>query len=153
VPWQSAQDFCAWDGARRLPTEAEWEQAARNAASKYPWGDTFSCERAVLAGASQCSQYAGQLPQPVGSAPAGASSERAFDLTGNAAEWVADWFGGAYSATPATNPTGAASGSARIQRGGGWLTAGADAASYARRGDDPASTGPFSFRCARAVEP
>ena len=154
VPWQSAHDFCEWDGGRQLPTEAQWEQAARNSAgSKYPWGDTFTCDRAVLAGASQCMQYAGQLPQPVGSARAGASTERAFDLTGNAAEWVADWFGGAYPAQAVTNPTGAASGSARIQRGGSWQTLAGDGVSYARRGEVPASSGPFSFRCARAIDP
>jgi len=153
VPWQSAHDFCEWDGGRQLPTEAQWEQAARNSAgSKYPWGDTFSCDRAVLAGASQCSEYAGQLPQPVGSARAGASTERAFDLTGNAAEWVADWFG-VYPASPVTNPAGPGSGSARVQRGGGWLTPAVDAASYARRGDVPAAIGPFSFRCARGLQP
>jgi formylglycine-generating enzyme required for sulfatase activity len=153
VAWQSAQDFCSWDGGRQLPTEAQWEQAARNAAgSKYPWGDAFSCDRAVLAGASQCQEYSGQLPKPVGSARNGASPERVYDLTGNAAEWVADWFG-SYAATALTDPTGPATGSARIQRGGGWLTIANDAASYARRGESPAAIGPFSFRCARTPEP
>jgi formylglycine-generating enzyme required for sulfatase activity len=153
LSWQSAQDFCGWDGGRQLPTEAQWEQAARNSAdSKYPWGDAFSCDRAVLAGASQCTEYSGQLPQPVGSARAGASPERVYDLTGNTAEWVADWFG-SYAATAVTDPTGPATGSARIQRGGSWLTLAADAASYARRGEAPAAVGPFSFRCARTPEP
>lgn len=150
VSWPAAQEFCAWDGGRQLPTEAQWEQAARTSAgSKYPWGDTFSCERAVLAGASQCTQYSGQLPREVGSARSGASTERVYDLTGNAAEWVADWFG-SYAAGEVTDPTGPATGSLRIQRGGGWLTIAGDATSYARRGDPPAAVGPFSFRCARA---
>jgi formylglycine-generating enzyme required for sulfatase activity len=153
VPWPSAHDFCEWDGARHLPTEAQWEQAARNSAgSRYPWGETFTCDRAVLAGASQCMQYSGLLPQPVGSARAGASTERAFDLTGNAAEWVGDWFGG-YPATAVTNPEGPGSGQTRIQRGGSWLTPAGDATSYARRGDAPAAIGPFSFRCARGADP
>lgn len=153
VSWQSAQDFCAWDGERHLPTEAQWEQAARNSAgSKYPWGDAFTCDRAVLAGASQCSQYAGQLAQPVGSARGGASPERAYDLTGNAAEWVADWFG-SYPATAVTNPTGPASGASRVQRGGGWLTVAANATSYARLGGDPlVTTSPLTFRCARRTD-
>jgi formylglycine-generating enzyme required for sulfatase activity len=152
VPWTSARDFCDWDGGRSLPTEAQWEQAARNASgSKYPWGDAFSCDRAVLAGASQCTQYGGTLPQPVGSARAGASPERAFDLVGNAAEWVADWFG-SYPSSAVTNPTGPATGGSRIQRGGSWLTLAADATSYARRGESPAAIGPYSFRCARAAE-
>src|SRR5688572_3035437 len=81
VPWPSAQEFCAWDGGRQLPSEAQWEQAARTSAgSKYPWGDAFSCDRAVLAGASQCDEYAGQLPRAVGSARSGASPERVYDL-------------------------------------------------------------------------
>ena len=152
VPWTSAQSFCAWDGGRHLPSEAQWEQAARDAAgSKYPWGDAFSCERAVLAGASQCTQYGGQLPQPVGSARAGASLELAHDLTGNAEEWVADWFGG-YPTTAVSDPTGPATGSSRIQRGGGWLTAAADATSYARRGGAPDAIGPLTFRCARDAD-
>lgn len=149
VPWPSAQEFCAWDGGRHLPTEAQWEQAARTSAgSKYPWGDAFSCDRAVLGGASQCSEYAGQLPRAVGSARSGASPERVYDLVGNAAEWVGDWFG-SYPTTALTDPSGPATGSARIQRGGSWLTIAADGTSYARRGEAPASAGPFSFRCAR----
>lgn len=153
VSWPSAQEFCAWDGGRQLPTEAQWEQAARTSAgSKYPWGDAFSCERAVLAGASQCTEYSGQLPREVGSARSGASPERAYDLSGNAAEWVADWFG-SYSAAEVTDPSGPATGSLRIQRGGGWLTLAADATSYARRGEAPAAVGPFSFRCARPSVP
>jgi formylglycine-generating enzyme required for sulfatase activity len=152
APWTSARDFCDWDGGRSLPTEAQWEQAARNpSGSKYPWGDAFSCDRAVLAGASQCTQYSGTLPQPVGSARAGASPERVFDLIGNAAEWVADWFG-TYPSGAVSNPTGPATGSSRVQRGGSWLTLAADATSYGRRGESPAAIGPYSFRCARPAE-
>jgi formylglycine-generating enzyme required for sulfatase activity len=152
VTWSAAQAYCAWDGERRLPTEAEWERAARNAGSKYPWGDTFSCDRAVLGGNTQCPSYAGSIPQPVGSTPNGASAEGALDLAGNAAEWVADWFGG-YNASAATDPTGPASGSQRIQRGGNWVTPSVDAVSYGRRGAGPDVIGAFSFRCARPADP
>jgi len=153
VSWQNAYDFCAWDAGRRLPSEAEWERAARNdASSKYPWGETFACDLAVLAGAGQCSGYAGQLPQPVGSAPAGISRDGAFDLVGNASEWVADWFA-AYSIASVTDPTGPSSGSVRIQRGGGWITPPADGTSYGRRAEAPAASGSFSFRCARNAQP
>jgi formylglycine-generating enzyme required for sulfatase activity len=154
VTWSAAQAYCAWDGGRRLPTEAEWERAARDAGSKYPWGDTFSCERAVLGGGGnlQCPANAGPIPQPVGSTPSGASAEGAFDLAGNAAEWVADWYGG-YNANAATDPTGPASGSQRIQRGGNWVTPSVDAVSYGRRGAPPEAMGAFSFRCVRAADP
>lgn len=152
IPWAAAQAYCAWDGERRLPTEAEWERAARSAGSKYPWGDTFSCERAVLGGQAQCTVYAGPIPQPVGSTPSGASAEGALDLAGNAAEWVADWYGG-YNASAATDPTGPGSGAQRIQRGGNWVTPSVDAVSYGRRGAGPDAVGAFSFRCARPADP
>jgi formylglycine-generating enzyme required for sulfatase activity len=110
VSWQQASDFCAWDGGRRLPTEAEWERAARGpSSSNYPWGDVFDCTRAVAAGTTQCTMYAGSSPRAAGSTPAGVSAEGAFDLIGNAAEWVADWFG-AYPSGSVSDPTGPASG-------------------------------------------
>jgi formylglycine-generating enzyme required for sulfatase activity len=151
VSWQQASDFCAWDDGRRLPTEAEWERAARgSSSSSYPWGDTFDCTRAVLAGTTQCSAHAGVSPKAGGSAPAGESPEGAFDLIGNAAEWVADWFG-PYTSGAATNPTGPATGSTRIQRGGNWQTRAIDAVGYARRAETPGAVGSFSFRCARSA--
>jgi formylglycine-generating enzyme len=151
VSWQQASDFCAWDGGRRLPTEAEWERAARGASSSnYPWGDVFDCTRAVAAGTTQCMIYAGMSPRAGGSTPAGVSAEGAFDLIGNAAEWVADWFG-AYPSGSVSDPTGPATGSTRIQRGGNWQTRGVDAVGYGRRAETPGALGSFSFRCARSV--
>jgi sulfatase modifying factor 1 len=151
VSWQQASDFCVWDGGRRLPTEAEWERAARGTSStNYPWGDTFDCTRAVLAGPTQCSMHAGVSPRPAGLAPAGVSAEGAYDLIGNAAEWVADWFG-AYSSSTVTDPAGPATGSTRIQRGGNWQTRSVDAVGYARRAETPGAVGSFSFRCARTA--
>jgi len=148
VSWQDGQDFCTWD-ERRLPTEAEWERAGRGTMSwKYPWGNVFLCSLAVVSAGTQCPTYATQLPEPVGTAATGHSLEGIMDLSGNAAEWVADWFG-VYPSSAVTNPTGPASGSVRIQRGGGWLTASADANSYARRAAAPEGQGPYGFRCAR----
>lgn len=149
VSWQDGYDFCNWDG-RRLPTEAEWERAGRGTSAwAYPWGNVFKmCSLAVVSAGSQCPTYDPQFPEPVGSAPLGHSLEGIMDLSGNAAEWVADWFG-VYPSTAATNPTGAASGSAKVLRGGGWLTAQADANSYARRTATPEAQGQYGFRCAR----
>jgi sulfatase modifying factor 1 len=152
VSWVGAQGFCSWDGQRQLPTEAQWEQAARMDTARYAWGDSFSCARAVVGGQVQCDEYAGLIPRPVGSAPTGNSPEGAYDLVGNAAEWVADWFG-PYSSEITTNPTGPETGSTRIFRGGNWLTNSADAVSYGRRGSDPDAIGPYSFRCSRAPAP
>lgn len=151
LTWAQAQGFCNWDGGRSLPTEAQWERAARGSSSaSYPWGEGFECHRAVLAGASQCRDYAGVAPYPVGSAPDGASSEGVMDLVGNAAEWVHDWFA-SYRSSGGSDPTGPVAGSSRVLRGGGWLTPGPDAVAYARVAVSPEVTGSFSFRCARSV--
>jgi formylglycine-generating enzyme required for sulfatase activity len=151
VSWDAAGAFCAWDGGRRLPTEAEWERAAGGTAStRYAWGDDFSCARAVSGGSSQCSDYAGQLPQAVGSRPLGVSVEGAFDLTGNAWEWVNDWYG-SYPSGAVTDPAGPSTGSVRLLRGGNWQTVPALSATFMRRAEAPAAIGPTSFRCARDI--
>jgi formylglycine-generating enzyme required for sulfatase activity len=150
VSWQDAQSFCQWDGGRRLPTEAEWERAAVGPEGfVYPWGDDFGCTRAVVASTSQCSEHAGSAPKEVGSLAFGQSAEHAFDLTGNAWEWVADWFG-PYNALSVTDPTGPGGGNSRIWRGGNWQSPPASAFSYLRRAEAPAVIAPTSFRCARS---
>lgn len=149
VSWSDAMRFCNYDGGRRLPTEAEWERAAGGTTSTtYAWGDDVSCVNAVFGGNVQCPEHGGLLPKPVGSAPRGASREGAFDLTGNAWEWVADWFG-PYPTTPVTDPTGPNNGATRVLRGGNWQTPPAQAAAFMRRVESPNAIGPTSFRCAR----
>jgi sulfatase modifying factor 1 len=151
VSWDDAVLFCAWDGGRRLPTEAEWERAARGTVGRtYAWGDEVACTNAVFGGLVQCPQHGGSLPKPVGSTPLGASPEGVLDLTGNAWEWVHDWFG-PYASEAADNPTGPNQGSTRIQRGGNWQTPPANATAFMRRAEAPAAIGPSSFRCARSV--
>jgi formylglycine-generating enzyme required for sulfatase activity len=108
----------------------------------------------VFGGSNDCdTQHQGTLPKVVGSAPRGVSAEGAMDLTGNAWEWVADWFG-PYANAAADNPTGPVSGSLRVQRGGNWQTPPRDSAAYMRRAVDPAANtppAPWTFRCARSV--
>lgn len=150
VSWDDAVTFCDWDEGRRLPTEAEWERAARGSAGNdYAWGNNVACTNAVFGGLVQCPQHGGLLPKPVGSTPLGASPEGALDLTGNAWEWVFDWFG-PYDSTAANDPVGPDTGSARIQRGGNWQTAPPLATAFMRRAEAPAAIGPSSFRCARS---
>jgi formylglycine-generating enzyme required for sulfatase activity len=113
VTWYGADAYCNWVGGR-LPTEAEWEYAARGPeGSIYPWGDVApNCD---LVRSGDC----GRSPTKVGSLPYGASWCGALDMAGNVWEWVGDWFG-PYVSQDQTNPTGPSTGSVRVQRGGGW---------------------------------
>jgi formylglycine-generating enzyme required for sulfatase activity len=120
VSWYEAAAYCAWLSGRlqrevRLPTEAEWERAARGTTGrKYPSGsEEPDSERA------NC--YEGNVghPTPVGLYPRGATPEGIDDLAGNVWEWVADWHG-AYEKAPATNSRDLELGTARVVRGGSW---------------------------------
>jgi formylglycine-generating enzyme required for sulfatase activity len=149
VSWEDAKKFCAWDGTRRLPSEAEWERAARGSgASDYPWGTKFDCSHAVLGAANSCPEYAGELPLGVGQAAAGASPEGALDLAGNAAEWVADWVG-SYPVGTLSDPRGPSGGSQRVVRGGGWRSMPEHGMGYVRSSAAPEARGAWGFRCAR----
>ncbi len=148
VSWNDCQEFCEKVGLE-LPTEAQWEYAARGPeAHRYPWGDTWDEDRLCW----RENRGPGNRTFPVGSFPSGASWCGALDMSGNVWEWCADWYDSDYyGSSPTTDPTGPSSGDKRVLRGGSWYSnagncRGADRGSNAR---DNARLN-YGFRVARS---
>jgi sulfatase modifying factor 1 len=177
VSWEEASAYCDWV-SKRLPSEAEWEKACGGPAGfVYPWGNEWEAGLANT-GLDQSSQWPDTVediwllldpaavgtgypqPQPVGSYPQGASAYGALDMSGNAAEWVFDWYNWqGYQNLPERNPVGSAPPWNHSVRGSSWVDRDGeqdlvqDLSRCAKRNSSHTANDPrLGFRCARSLE-
>lgn len=156
VNWHQAKAMCEFEG-KRLPTEAEWEKAARGINGQtFPWGEELpSCERAVVDGpnAGELGCKTGNVLD-IGSKPAGVSPYGAMDMAGNVWEWVADWHDAEYfQSSPFKNPKGPETGNYKVTKGGDFFGRhGYEVRASSRFPYDPINISPaIGFRCAKSI--
>ena len=147
VSWTEAFNYCSWQ-EKRLPTEAEWEYAAKGASGRaFPWGDAPATR--------SLARYGGLFkgPVPVHALPGGATPEGLLHMAGNVSEWVQDWWQpGYFTTSPSQDPTGPETGDYKIVRGGSWSDSAVEISTTVRgfhNMDKGANR--IGFRCAKST--